>query len=88
MNMQNHLDSCKRKARQIKQDHPELPFTKRLDIAAQQQGFKHYTSLINLYKLLGKDVSPTEIAIVMARGDQRDCPYRSVGVNIGMSWSS
>lgn len=88
MNMQNHLDSCKRTARQIKKDYPNLPFSKRLDIAAKQQGFKHYNTLIKLYKLLGPDVSPTTIAIVMARGDQSDCPYNLIENRVGVSWSS
>ncbi len=88
MLMRQHFSDCKRKARQLKSDYPDLSFTKRLDIAAKQQGFKHYTSLVNLLKLLGNDKSPTEIAIVMAGGNSSDCPYQTIQQVTRVTWSN
>ena len=88
MNMKDHLESCERKARQIKSDYPGVGLTKRKDIAAQMQGFKHYTALKKLYELLGPDTSPSRLAIVMAGGDERDCPYRSVNTSFVSKWST
>jgi hypothetical protein len=87
MNMQDHSDSCKRQARQLKKDFPQLGYNKRLDLAAQNQGFKHYTSLNNLLKLLGPDKSPSTIQIVLAGGNEKDCPYKTVGSYTSISWS-
>ncbi|MBU2869876.1 hypothetical protein [Colwellia sp. E2M01] len=87
MNMQDHSDSCKRQARQLKKQHPELGYNKRLDLAAKKQGFKHYTSLNNLLKLLGPDKSPSTIQIVSAGGDARECPYKTISTQTSISWS-
>lgn len=88
MNMQQHLDTCKRRARQIKADRPDLGYMKRLDIAAQEQGFKHYTALQNLFKLLGPDVAPSRIAIVRAGGNELDSPYMQLTAGVGIAWRS
>jgi hypothetical protein len=88
MNMKNHLDTCKRKARQIKNDYPDKCLANRLDTAAQLQGFKHYTSLIALYTLLGENGVPTEMAIINAGGDFRDCPYLMIGSQTSIAWQS
>lgn len=87
MLMSQHLSDCKRKARQLKSDNPDLPFVKRLDIAAKQQGFKHYTSLVNLLKLLGNNKAPTEIAIAIAGGNSSECPYRTIQQVTRVTWS-
>ncbi|HBG31532.1 hypothetical protein [Sinimarinibacterium flocculans] len=88
MNMQQHLDTCKRRAHQIKADHPSLGYMKRLDIAAQEQGFKHYTVLQKLFKLLGPDAAPSRIAIVRAGGNESDSPYRQLTAGVGIAWRS
>jgi hypothetical protein len=87
MNMKEHSDSCKKQARQLKKQYPELVHTKRLDLAAQKQGFKHYTSLNNLLKLLGPDKSPSTIQIISVGGDARDCPYKTVSTNTSITWN-
>lgn len=87
MNMIEHSNSCKQQARQLKKQYPELVYNKRLDLAAQKQGFKHYTSLNNLLKLLGPDKSPSTIQIVSAGGDARDCPYKTVSTNTSITWN-
>ncbi len=43
--MSNHLNRCKRRAKQIKADYPDACYSKRLDIAAKELGFRHYTDL-------------------------------------------
>lgn len=88
MLMKDHLNACERKARQIKSDYPDLGLTKRKDVAAKMQGFKHYTSLKKLYELLGPDKSPSRIEIVMAGGNERECPYRSVDSSFVSGWST
>ncbi len=88
MLMIQHLSDCKRKARQLKSDYPDYSYVERLDIAAKQQGFKHYTSLVSLLKLLGNDKAPTEIAIVMAGGNSSECPYRSIQNVTKVTWSN
>jgi hypothetical protein len=88
MNMKDHLAECERKARQIKSDYPDAGLTKRRDIAAQLQGFGHYTSLKKLYELLGPDKSPSRLEIVMAGGNERECPYRSIDASFVSGWSA
>ncbi|MGL5398146.1 MAG: hypothetical protein ACRDBQ_23210 [Shewanella sp.] len=39
------IDQCKRRAKQIKADHPNCSYMKRLDIAAKELGFEHFTQL-------------------------------------------
>lgn len=88
MYMKYHLSNCQRRARQIKSDYPESTYTQRLDIAAKEQGFRHFTSLRKLHDLLGPEGTPTEIAITMAGGHSNECPYKSVGTSVGIGWSS
>ena len=82
MKMQEHLDSCKKRARQIKSDHPSLGYVKRLDIAAKEQGFKHYTSLNSLYELLGANQEPSRAEIAMAGGNANESPYTLLRTSI------
>lgn len=46
--MTEHLKSeqCKRRAKQIKREYPELSYCKRLDVVAKELGFNSYQSLI------------------------------------------
>jgi len=88
MNMQKHDDICKRRAKQIKSDYPDIVYTKRLDIAAQEQGFKHYTALRNLYKLIGADKSPSQLEIVLAGGNPEDSPYALIHSSVTVQWGS
>jgi hypothetical protein len=88
MNMQKHDDICKRRAKQIKSDYPDIIYTKRLDIAAQEQGFKHYTALRNLYKLIGADKSPSQLEIVLAGGNPEDSPYALIHSSATVQWGS
>ncbi|WP_345009461.1 hypothetical protein [Pseudaeromonas paramecii] len=85
--MKDHIESCKRKAHQIKSDYPELSYVKRLDVAAKAQGFKHYTALKKLYDLLGPDKSPSHLAIVEAGGDPALSPYQMVSKRYVDGWS-
>jgi hypothetical protein len=82
MRMQEHLNLSKKHARQIKSDYPSLSFVKRLDIAAKKQGFRHYTSLINLYELLGPDREPSRFEIAVVGGNSNESPYRTLSVSI------
>lgn len=88
MKMKDHHSNCQRRARQIKSDYPEVSYTRRLDIAAKEQGFKHYTSLRKLLILLGPDGTPSSIAIAMAGGHSNDSPYRNVGIAVSIGWTS
>jgi hypothetical protein len=88
MHMKDHLSNCQRRARQIKSDYPESTYTQRLDIAAKEQGFRHFTSLRKLHNLLGSEGTPTEIAIAMVGGHSLECPYGSVDIAVGIGWSS
>jgi len=88
MNMQQHLDTCKRRAHQMRSDHPSLGYMKRLDYAAQEQGFKHFTALQKLFKILGPDVAPSRIAIVRAGGNESDSPYRQQTSRVDIAWKS
>ena len=87
MNMKNHSASCKRHARQLKKQYPSLVYNKRLDLAAQIQGFKHFTALSTLLKLLGPDKSPSTIQIVSAGGDPKNSPYNRVTMQVTQSWN-
>lgn len=46
--MTAHLKSeqCKRRAKQIKRDYPDLSFCQRLEVAAKELGFKSFQNLI------------------------------------------
>ena len=44
----NKIEQCKRQAKRIKSDYPELGYMQRLDVVAKQMGYKHYTNLVNL----------------------------------------
>lgn len=39
------VEACKRRSYELAKQHPELPHTKLLDLAAQGMGFAHYTAL-------------------------------------------
>lgn len=43
--MSDYLNRCKRRAKQIKADYPDACHMQRLDIAAKELGFRHYTDL-------------------------------------------
>lgn len=88
MKMQDHLDTCKRRARQIKSDYPDKGYNERLSVAAQEQGFRHYTTLRKLYDLLGPDQTPSRLAITRAGGDASESPYRSVSREFELSWTN
>lgn len=47
--MQEHIDRCKKYARQIKLDHPPLGYVKRLDVAAKKQGFPPLITSMNCW---------------------------------------
>lgn len=83
--MKKHLSHCKQRARSLKKTRPDLPHMKRLDEAAQSQGFQHYTHLIRLHKLLGPDTEPSRINITLAGGDSTQSPYRKVDVSFRVS---
>jgi hypothetical protein len=46
MTAQLKLEQCKRRAKQIKCDYPELSYCQRLDVAAKELGFNSFQSLI------------------------------------------
>ncbi len=78
MKMADRIAGTKRKAKQIKSDHPSSGLNARLDIAAQANGAKHYTQLHKLQTLLGEDGVPSRIAILQAGGNAADSPMRAV----------
>lgn len=41
-----NTEQCKRRAKQIKSDYPELSFCQRLDVAAKELGFRSYQHLV------------------------------------------
>ncbi len=47
-NNANKIEQCKRQAKRIKSDYPELGYMQRLDVVAKQMGYQHYTNLVNL----------------------------------------
>ena len=87
MNMSKHSRLCKIQARRLGKTQANLIHTKALDLAAQEQRFKHYTTLHNLLKLLGPEGVPSELNITMAGGDPRDTPYKSVSSTVRSGWS-
>lgn len=78
MIIEDHMSLCKRTARRIKSDHPDDSYTKRLDIAAKRQGFKHYTALKKLHDILEPNTAPSRVEILKAGGNPKDCPYTPV----------
>jgi hypothetical protein len=46
-NNANKIEQCKRQAKRIKSDYPELGYMQRLDVVAKQMGFKNYQDLIS-----------------------------------------
>lgn len=85
MKMIEFVNSCKKRARQLNKEHPNLCYSKRLDLAAKEKGFKHYTSLKNLHKLLGDDQYPSQVAIVGAGGDPDETPYKTLTATVTVS---
>jgi hypothetical protein len=47
-NNQSLIEQCKRQAKRIKSDYPELGYMQRLDVVAKQMGYRDYTDLISL----------------------------------------
>jgi len=88
MNMLQYTHFCKKRARQIAKAQPGLIHTKSLDLAAQELGFQHYTALKKLQKFLGDTAVPSQLAIVMAGGDPRQSPLRSISTRVSSGWSS
>ncbi|WP_421173965.1 hypothetical protein [Aeromonas enteropelogenes] len=88
MNMLQYTHSCKKRARQIAKIQPGLRYTKALDLAAQEQGFQHFTALNKLLKLLGEDGVPSQLAIVLAGGDSRLSPHLSISTTVRSGWSA
>lgn len=88
MNMFQYTHYCKKRARQVAKAQPGLIHTKSLDLAAQELGFQHYTALNKLHKLLGDTGVPSQLAIVMAGGDPRQSPLRSISTSVSSGWSS
>ncbi len=78
MKMAHRVNTTKRKAKQIKSDHPDTCYNARLDIAAQINGAKRYAQLHKLQQLLGEDGVPSRIAIVLAGGRASDSPMQAV----------
>ncbi len=44
----NLIEQCKRQAKRIKSDYPELGYMQRLDVVAKQMGYRDYTDLKGL----------------------------------------
>lgn len=85
MNMANRIADTKRKAKQIKSDHPDTSHNARLDIAAQANGAKHFTQLHKLQQRLGSDGVPSRIAIVLAGGSASDSLMRTIDKDCSLS---
>ncbi len=45
-NNANKIEQCKRQAKRIKSDYPELGYMQRLDVAAKQMGYRCYADLM------------------------------------------
>ena len=45
--MSGKVEDCKRMAKRIKREYPELVYMQRLDVVAKQMGYQHYTNLAN-----------------------------------------
>lgn len=87
MNMLQYTHFCKKRARQIAKNQRGLIHTKALDLAAQEQGFQHFTALNKLLKLLGEDGVPSQLTIALAGGDSRQSPHLSISTTVGSGWS-
>ncbi|MNS77601.1 hypothetical protein D3C72_1111840 [compost metagenome] len=87
MNMSEFARLCEIKADELSATHPTLKREKLLEFAAQNLGFKHFTSLEDLLELLGPEGVPSEVEILMAGGDPRDTPFQSVGSTVSSGWS-
>lgn len=84
MTMSNHKEACKKEARAMKKSRPDDCHNKRLDAAAEKQGFDHYTHLDKAYKAIGPDKYPSDIELVMA-GCTVPSPYQMLTKSITTS---
>lgn len=87
MNMSEYIALCKKKSYELEETYPDLNHSKLLDKAAQELGFKHFTAIVKLEKLLPPDVAPSRLAIVRAGGNPDDSPYQEVSSSVVSTWS-
>jgi len=79
MNISEYIALCKKNSYDLKKFHPTPEnHATLLDISAQNFGFKHYTSMINLQKILPLDVPVSNDEIEKAGGDY--CEFLEKGI--------
>lgn len=87
MNMSQYKELCKQNSYELQKNNPNLKHSKLLDLAAEELGFPHFTSIIKLEKLLPSDVAPSRIAIVQAGGNAEDSPLEKITHNVNVNFS-